>query len=471
MGPFQLTALLLLGLAPIARGPEAPRVPSPRSLAQADQRPREERARNVHYLLADDFSVEALRALGNPEITTPNLDRLVARGTTFTHAYCMGSWEAAVCLPSRSMILSGKALWRIDGTLEGERTWPQLMREAGYATYGAGKWHNPPEVYSRSFTHGGHVFFGAMSDHRQVPVHMFRKDGDYERPPTYVDTFSTQLFAEDAIAFLESYDEPAPFFAYVAFTAPHDPFQAPAPFDDDYDPEELALPPAYLPYHPFDNGDIFVRDERLGPIPRTHEHIRRHRAGYYAMVTNLDHWIGEILDALESSGKAEDTLIVFSGDHGLQLGRHGLLGKQNLYEYAVRTPAVFVGPGVREDRRVDTPIYLFDLFPTVLDYLDLPIPEDLDGVSVLPLLEGERRTVRPTTYAAYLDVQRSVRNKRYKLIRYSVRGRKRDQLFDLAADPHETKDLVENEELAGVREQLEAELRRWQIRVEDPHAF
>jgi len=449
MGLMNLTALLGLALASL------PSDPPP----------------NVLYLLADDFNVEAIHALGNEEIRTPHLDSLVARGTTFTHAYCMGSWTAAVCLPSRSMILSGKSMWRLDGSLHGVRTWPEAMREAGYATFGVGKWHNAPEAYARGFTHGGHVFFGAMSEHTAVPVHRFRKDGDYSTRPTFSKTFSTELFAQDTIQFLESYDEEAPFFAYVAFTAPHDPFQAPAPFDDDYDPKSLSLPEAYLPYHPFDNGDILVRDERLGPIPRTPEQIRKHRAGYYAMVSHLDHWIGQILEALESSGKAENTLIVFSGDHGLALGRHGLLGKQNLYEHSLRTPAIFVGPKVKEGVRFDTPIYLFDLFPTVLDYLDLPIPEDLDGKSLSNFLGGERRTVRPTMYAAYLDVQRMVRNERFKLILYSVRGRKRDQLFDLEKDPFERFDLGDKKEYAKVREELLTALRAWQRETEDPHAF
>ena len=426
---------------------------------------------NVLFLLADDFNVEAIHSLGNAEIRTPHLDRLVEQGTTFTHAYCMGSWTPAVCLPSRSMILSGKSLWRVDGSLEGVRTWPEAMREAGYSTFGVGKWHNSPDSYRRSFTHGGHIFFGAMSDHFPVPVHRFRKDGRYEEPPHFSKTFSTELFAKDTIDFIEGYDGDAPFFAYVAFTAPHDPFQAPPPFADAYDPEDLSLPEAYLPYHPFDNGDILARDELLAPLPRTPEIIRRHRAGYYGMVSHLDAWIGRILEALERSGKAENTLILLAGDHGLALGRHGLLGKQNLYEYSLRTPVVFVGPGVRKNKRIAEPCYLFDLFPTVLEYLDLSVPEEIDGRSLLPYLKGKSGPVRSTMYAAYLDVQRMVRDERFKLIRYSVRGEKRDQLFDLGKDPFEKTDLSEKTEYAEVKARLALALKDWQKRTEDPHEF
>jgi len=174
---------------------------------------------------------------------------------------------------------------------------------------------------------------------------------------------------------------------------------------------------------------------------------------------NAENMAEFVVEALERTGKKDNTLILLAGDHGLSLGRHGLLGKQNVYECSLRTPVVFVGPGVQKNERVDQPCYLFDLFPTVLDYLNMPKASEIEGQSLLPYLQGEVGPVRPTMYAAYLDVQRMVRDKRYKLIRYSVRGKQRDQLFDLIKDPFETTDLADKEGYEKIKSRLATALK------------
>src|SRR5262249_44125729 len=153
----------------------------------------------------------------------------VRAGFTFTHAYCMGAMQGAVCVPSRAMVLSGRTLFRVPTNLPADvPLWPEVMGKAGYVTFGTGKWHNGPASFARSFQHGGDIFFGGMGNHLKLPVHDFDPAGKY--PPKAAHTgraFSSAMFADTAIRFLRSYKEDKPFFLYVAFTAPHDPRMPP----------------------------------------------------------------------------------------------------------------------------------------------------------------------------------------------------------------------------------------------------
>ncbi len=400
---------------------------------------------NVLFLLADDMRFDTIRSLGNRDIQTPNLDRLVRGGFAFTHAFCMGSMVPAVCVPSRAMLMTGRTLFRAtasptDGIIPPQlATWPETMKQAGFATLGVGKWHNDRASFARLFTGGGPVFFGGMSDQVRIPVHDFDPGGVYARTNERIaGVFSSELFADAAITFLRQPGE-RPFFLHVAFTAPHDPRMAPKAFADRYSPAKIPLPKSFLPEHPFDNGEMKVRDEQLLPWPRTADAVRREIAAYYAMITHLDAQIGRILDALEASGRAGSTLVIFAGDNGLALGRHGLLGKQNLYEHSVRVPLIFSGPGIPKGRRSDALCYLFDLFPTVMDWASLPRPDSVEGRSLWPILTGRQAAVRDVVMGAYRDVQRMVRTDRWKLIWYPQI--QKYQLFDLQADPDELHDV------------------------------
>ena len=180
--------------------------------------------------------------------------------------------------------------------------------------------------------------------------------------------FSSELFADSAIEFLQNHDGKKPFFAYVAFTAPHDPRQPPLGYREPYYRKLPPLPANFLPQLPFDNGMMQGgRDENLAAWPRTEAMIRDQLAEYYGLITHLDEQIGRILAALEKSGQAENTIIIFAADNGLALGSHGLLGKQSVYEHSMRTPLIIAGPGIPRGKATRAFTYLLDLFPTLCD--------------------------------------------------------------------------------------------------------
>ncbi|GAI83201.1 unnamed protein product, partial [marine sediment metagenome] len=177
--------------------------------------------------------------------------------------------------------------------------------------------------------------FGGMSNHLKVPVYDFDPSGEYPKEKQYTgEKFSSEMFADEAIKFLENDTGDDPFFMYVSFTAPHDPRMAPKEYEEIYPRERIFIPENFMPEHPFDNGEMKIRDEKLAPWPRTEKIVRDHIGAYYAMITHTDAQIGRLVDALEKNGKAENTIIIFAGDNGLAVGQHGLLGKQNLYEHS-----------------------------------------------------------------------------------------------------------------------------------------
>lgn len=442
---------------------------------------------NILFIIADDHRFDAIRAFGDPVVQTPTLDGLAERGVSFRRTYIMGGLTGAVCIPSRACLHTGVNIFdhavsqQIDDG-RGLRTLnprlallPETLRQAGYYTFASGKWHNDRQSFARCFAGGGKIFFGGMSDHYAVPVHDFDPAGLYPEAGKYKgDKFSTELFSEAAIQFIRSYRRAQPFFLYLAYTAPHDPRTAPQAYADLYDPAQIPLPENFLAEHPFDNGELAVRDEALAPWPRRPEVIRQHIAAYYAMISHMDAHIGRVLEALEESGQAEKTIVVYTADHGLAVGQHGLLGKQNLYEHSIRVPLILSGPGLPRHEQVEAIIYAYDLFPTLCELVGLPIPETVESQSLLPLIRGEKGAGRNSVYAAYKDVQRMVSDGAWKLIRYyrsasRAAGSERRQLFHLAEDPWERYDLASD---PGQRERLQhlaAELAAWQRRVGDPY--
>lgn len=423
---------------------------------------------NILFILSDDQRADTIAALGNPHIKTPNLDKLVARGTAFTNAYIMGGTQGAVCAPSRAMILTGRTLFHTpDQPGPNLSLWPQVLRQQGYTTFGCGKWHNGPATYARCFSAGGPVFFGGMSNQYKLSVADFDPSGKYAPKNRRVaETFSSELFADSAVRFLRQYKDDKPFALWLSFTTPHDP-RTPSPkFAAMYDPDKLPLPGNYLPRHPFDNGELVIRDEKLLPVPREKKDIQHEIAAYYAMISQMDEQIGRVLDALEQSGQLDNTIIVFAGDNGLALGSHGLLGKQNVYEHSVRVPLIIAGPGIPQGQKSDALCYLLDIFPTLFDRIGLTPPPSVEGQSLLPALAGPK-AARPSLFFAYRHFQRAVRDQRYKLIRYYVAGRQTTQLFDLQSDPLELKDLSADPSHAQTRARMEGLLKQWQAQAGD----
>ena len=428
---------------------------------------------NVLFLFSDDQRWDTIAALGNGQIQTPNLDKLVRSGSTFTRAYCMGSMQGAVCVPSRAMLMTGRSLFRATSTpTSGQippeyQTWPQQFREAGYKTIGIGKWHNDRPSFSRSFSDGGPIFFGGMSDQSRIAVYSYNEDGRYPKEDQVVtNVFSSELFANAAVHFLEKQSPGEPFLMYVAFTSPHDPRTPPDDYERMYAPEKMKLPPNFLPEHPFDNGEMKVRDEALLPWPRTEEGVRGEIADYYGMITHLDAQVGRILQTLESRGLADNTIIVFGSDHGLAIGSHGLLGKQNLYEHSTRAALILAGPGIPQGKRFDSLCYLYDLYPTLCELADVHVPESVEGQSLLPVLRGKAPSGRKAIFTAYKDVQRAIRGERWKMITYPQAGR--TQVFDLAHDPDEMNNLAGTRRAARVERELRSLLREAQQTLEDP---
>ncbi|GAB3911928.1 sulfatase-like hydrolase/transferase [Larkinella knui] len=424
---------------------------------------------NVLVLYSDDQRYNTLHALGNDAIQTPNLDRLVKRGVAFTRAQTMGGLQGALCVPSRAMLHTGRYLHDLQKTGEvippEHTTLPEYLRTKGYQTYAIGKWHNDKAAFARSYEGGAALFFGGMhlpeKGGQEHPQYVdFDPSGQFKAANRNADTYSSELYANEAIRFLDRQNrETKPFYCYVAFTSPHDPRTPPEAFRKMYPKSQIKLPPNFLPQHPFDNGELAVRDEKLLPRPLTEEQAKEELALYYGMISELDAQIGRILDALDKNKLTENTLIVFAGDNGLAVGSHGLLGKQNLYEHSMRVPLVISHPALPQNKRIDVLAYLADVFPTVTDFLGLSAPPTVESQSLYPYIKGTKKQGRESVYYAYRDFQRAVRTAdNWKLIKYRVNQQETTQLFDLNQDPYETRNLADNPAYSQKKQQLEARL-------------
>lgn len=439
---------------------------------------------NIVFFFTDDQRFDTIHALGHAAIQTPNMDRLVARGTTFTHAHIPGGTCGAVCMPSRAMLHSGRSLFHLDR--EGQQipqahtTLGQALREHGYRTFATGKWHNGKESFNRSFADGADIFFGGMTDHWNVPAHNYDLSGQYStKLPRCKDPMnskevryrnadhitpglhSSEMVCQAGIEFIKQQDGKDPFFAYISFLAPHDPRVMPERFQQMYDPNDIELPPNFAGGHPFDTGALRIRDEELASFPRSPEEVKEHIADYYAMISHLDYELGRVIRVLEEKGMLDDTIIVFAGDNGLAIGQHGLFGKQNCYEHSVRVPLIFAGPGVPEGKQSDAYAYLFDIFPTLCGLVDIPVPESVEGKDLSVCMRHEDEKNRDTLYFAYAGTQRAVKDRQYKLIEYAVAGRERQtQLFDLMHDPWETRNLATHPDYEGKCTELREEMAR-----------
>jgi arylsulfatase A-like enzyme len=184
------------------------------------------------------------------------------------------------------------------------------------------------------------------------------------------------------------------------------------------------------------------------------------------MISHLDENIGRVLDAVEANGQANNTIIILAGDNGLAIGKHGLMGKQNLYDHSIRVPLIFCGPTIPQGKQTDAFAYLLDIFPTLCGLIGLDIPETVDGVDLTPMIRGSA-SERDSLYFAYTHVQRAIRTKTHKLIEYVVNHERHTQLFNLTTDPDETNDLSQNPEQQTLITNLRDELLKWRERTND----
>ncbi len=437
---------------------------------------------NILFLFADDQCFETIRAFGHTDIDTPNLDRLVAEGTTFTHAYNMGSWTGAVCVASRTMLVTGRTVWHANQVYEGKNTdlereagrlWPQRMSQAGYETFFSGKWHIKTDA-AKCFDHTANIRAGMPKDSPKGYNRPLAGQPDPWSPsdPEYGGFWEggkhwTEVVGDDATTFLgTAAKSEKPFFMYLAFNAPHDPRQSPQEYVDRYPLDRITVPANFLPEYP--HKDTIgcgpgLRDEKLAPFPRDEHAVKVHRQEYYAIITHLDHQIGRILDALEQSGEADNTWIFFTADHGLAVGHHGLFGKQNLYDHSLRVPFLVKGPGVKAGARIDAPVYLQSVMATALDLAGADC-EGIGFASVRPLLEGKGEGLE-SVYGAYIDLQRAVINDGWKLILYPKA--KVARLYHLVEDPQEMRDLAGDPAQTDRKRALFAKLRGLQKELDD----
>ena len=446
---------------------------------------------NFLFLIADDLMFRTIGAVSNPEVHTPTLDRLAAQGCHFTHCFHQGSWTGAVCVASRTMLNTGLTTFhahRADSANQAASlpTWGQTLREAGYDTFITGKWHLDAVALQRSFSEMGPVAPGYLAStpdmySRPAPGnqwdpanqtllgHWLQKGVWLNRTADSSIQHSSELYADAAVKHLTTVVplKTSPFFMYVGFNAPHDPRQAPQEFLDMYPVEKISIPPNYLPQHPFDQGDYKTRDELLAPFPRTKHDVQVHRREYYAIISHMDAQIGRILAALQASGKAENTYVILTADHGLAVGEHGLMGKQNQYECSMRMPLIMAGPGIRAGKRVDEMVYQHAMFATTCELAGVAIPKHVEFPSIAPMLRSE--TPQPINDAMFgwLNIlQRSIRTKQHKLIFYAHLNR--FQVFDLEKDPWEMHDLVDDPSYATVKRDLVAALKKKQKDLGDP---
>ncbi len=445
---------------------------------------------NLLFILVDDQSPEDLK-MYNPQSTlqTPHLDKLAAQGMVFEGAYHMGSFSGAVCMPSRHMIMSGRTVWHLPPAPWGAKTSPPALEQqtipavfnrAGYATMRTCKMGNSYEAANKLFT---------------VRKDATKRGGTDESGSTWHGDQVMNYLAER-----ESTQDEKPFLIYYGFSHPHD--------ERDGRPELLAkygatnhldpnnppslhslqppLPANHLLKHPFDTTDSGVRDEVAvsGVWKRRDEASIRNEIGrQYACSENIDIQIGRVLKKLEEMGEIENTYIIYTADHGMSIGRHGLMGKQNLYQHTWRVPFIVKGPGIKAGSRVEGNIYLLDVLSTLCDLADVKAPETSEGLSFKPVLRGQKQLMRDVVYGAYSGGgkpgMRTVKQGDWKLIRYesAERSVNETQLFNLAENPDEllpehgkpnlAKDPKHSEKLKEMQALLLSEMRR----LEDPYRF
>ena len=413
---------------------------------------------NFLFVIVDDQSPLDLR-IYNPRSTldTPNIERLAKEGMVFDRAFHMGAWVGGVCTPSRHMVMSGRTVWHIPdkpGRVMNPHvkdpkkvppdlanySLPAVFNAAGYDTMRTCKNGNSYEDANKLFK--------------------TRKDAS-RRGAT--DATGSHWHGQQVIDYLTEREETKktkPFLIYYGFSHPHDVRDGKPELLKKYgatnhtdqnrlppaNPRQPGLPINWLPLHPFDHGHTTVRDEVSvkGVWENRDERTIRNEMGReYACSENIDIQIGRVLDKLEEMGELENTYVIYTADHGMAIGRHGLQGKQNLYDHTWRVPFVVKGPGIEKGTRAPGNIYLLDVLVSLCELASIEVPSTSEGLSFKPVLMGIREQTRDSVYGVYCGGERpgirSVQKGNWKLIKYqtSKTGLKHTQLFNLKENPFE----------------------------------
>lgn len=446
---------------------------------------------NILFIIVDDQSPFDLQ-IYNPDsiCETPNISRLAAEGMTFDGAYHMGAYSGAVCTPSRHMVMTGRTVWHLPHG-PGLKSCPPdyeqyslaaVFNDAGYDTMRTCKRGNSYPKANAQFDvvrdaskRGGTEETGSAWHGKQVLEYLDQRVADKDEDP---------------------------FLIYFGFSHPHDTRDGTPELLKKYgavnhtDPETLpaanpkqpGLPVNYLNKHPFHHGHPGLRDEvKVSGVweKRDEQTIRNELGREFACNENIDIQIGKVLSRLEDMGELDNTYIVYTSDHGIAIGRHGLQGKQNLYEHTWRVPYIVKGPGIEAGSRATGNIYLLDSLQTICDLAGIDAPKHAEGTSFRPVLEGKQDKVRDVLYGVYnggtKPGMRSVRKGDWKLIKYDVMdGAVREtQLFNLAENPNEfivehgqggkLTNLAENDAYKGRLAEMEELLLSEMRRLDDPY--
>jgi uncharacterized sulfatase len=434
---------------------------------------------NVLLIMSDDLAV-TLGAFGHPVAVTPNLDALARRGVRFERAYC----QFPHCNPSRASMMSGLRpnSTGVTGNADnlyknvpGIVTLPRLFRQHGYETARSGKiFHLGVPGGDQSMDDPEAWDFGRpFADERPYPasresvvkVKSGKKEGlPWEEIPGDDDRLIDGQIAKTAIDWLERRDRSKPFFLAVGFHRPHLPFVAPAKYFDLYPMDKITLPKEPAD----DEGDIPLpaRNGAVGQYDMTATPEQRRAAirAYLATVSYMDAQAGRLLDVLKRMGVADNTIIVFTGDHGWHLGEHGLWHKRSLFEESARVPLIVHSPGAKANGRASGSLAeLVDVYPTLCDLAGVPAPAVLEGKSLRPVLadpaavlrEGAFTQARRGANAAHWG--RSVRTLKWRCTEWDE-GRNGVELYDHVNDPHEYTNLASDPRHAGVLKELRATL-------------
>lgn len=451
---------------------------------------------NILFIIMDDQRADTLAGYGVPRPRTPNLDALVENGLQFKNTFL----TTPICTPGRAEVLTGCHTFQNEVPWFGMPINPDLMllprhlQHNGYHTIHVGKWHNDGHSRDKGYSRTRRD----MINDNLLP---YRENGHtmrfQEEDGSSVEGHSTELFTDAAIEELQQAPEDKPWFCYLAYHSPHDPFDCPPPFDTAYSSDEVPLPENYMPEARADNGDLTIRDELLLPWPRTQAAIRDYIARYWCMISHHDHHIGRILRHLDETGERDNTLIVFTGDHGLAAGSHGLLGKENMYDHSCRIPLVFSGPGVPKGQTCEALVANRDIFPTLCDAAGIPQADSIaDGVSLAEAFtDPDKCPCREHVVTAFISpasdgsglrhTQRAIRTSEWKLVHYLLTGRY--ELYNVREDPFELNNLLEPyrfqpdpmwqytperdpDDLKAIAEKLRSALIQWQQENNDPAA-
>lgn len=407
---------------------------------------------NFLFILVDDQSPFDLSIYNaQSELRSPNIDRLAREGMVFDGAYHQGSFIGAVCTPSRHMIMCGRTVWHLPispGAIEQGRCPPDIVQQTIPAVL------NRAEYDTMRTCKPGNSYRAA----NQLYAVLHEADKRGGTPDT-----GSAWHGDRVMEFLQrrqAENDTDPFFIEFGLSHPHDPRDGTPELLEKYgavnhtdqneppaaNSQSPRLPSNYLPAHPFPHGHPDLRDEVAvsGVWKRRDERTVRNELGrQFACSENIDVQIGRVLKQLETMDELNHTYVIYTSDHGIALGRHGLMGKQNLYQHSWRVPLIVKGPGIKPGSRVEGNIYLLDLLATFCDLAGIPIPDTNEGLSFKSVLHGDQDTVRDVLYGVYAGGtkpgMRCIKQGDWKLILYDVlEGKVREkQLFNLADNPHE----------------------------------